>query len=339
MDGLVLDRLYLARKAKLRYVTDDEPGIIRRRRGRGFSYAHEGGEAANAAERGRIEALVIPPAWQDLWICRHPEGHLQATGRDAAGRKQYLYHSQWELVRDEVKFDRMAGFGHELPTLRTRLTADLRQRRMGHAKVVALAVAVLDRTLIRVGNHRYATDNGSFGLTTMKGEHVDISGREVLFSFQSKGGASHEVLLDDTRLSGLLKQCQELDGQTLFAYVDEGGEVASVTSEDVNSYLRAHMGEFTAKDFRTWGASAHLTGFLGGLKAGQSTQRQVILDAIDSAAEALGNSRAVCRDSYIHPQVLADFESGLLGATWSRTRTGRRMARAERVLARLFGGP
>ncbi len=326
----------MAEKARLRYVTDEVRGIRRRRRGRGFSYSQDDGSQVSEADRERIAALAVPPAWDEVWICSHALGHIQATGRDTAGRKQYRYHTLWEQVRDEAKFDRMLAFGEQLPTLRNRLASDLAQQQPGHGKVVALAVAVLDRTLIRVGNHRYATENGSFGLTTMKSEHADITGKAVQFSFAAKGGANLEIGLDDPRLSELIKQCQELDGQTLFSYADATGVIASITSEDVNQYLRSTMGNVSAKDFRTWGGSAHVVRCLADRRSVEQVPEQAVHEAVDSAAEALGNSRPVCLRSYIHPEVVASFQKGTLTATWFRTRSGRYMARSERVLVRIL---
>ena len=327
----------LAERARLHYVSDDEPGLSRRRRGTGFSYTGVDGKPVGEADRARISSLVIPPAWTDVWISRDERSHLQATGRDAAGRKQYIYHPEWEEVRDEAKFDRMGPFGHALPRLRKRIQEDLRQRGLPHEKVVALATAMLDQTLIRIGNKYYNDQNGSFGLTTLQSDHAEIDGKLITLSFKGKGGVEQVVALEDARLASLMSQCQDLSGQHLFSYTSGDG-VAAVSSSDVNEYLRNVTGEdFSAKDFRTWGASALATAHLG--QAGPPdgiTDGQIVLDAIDVAAEALGNTRAVARGSYVHPIVFEAYQSGDLQRAWTQSRTGRFMKRPERALFRLL---
>jgi DNA topoisomerase I len=335
---MVIDSGILAERARLRYVSDGEPGIIRRRRGKGFSFAAADGSAIGESERLRISALVIPPAWTEVWICDDERGHLQATGRDAAGRKQYIYHPDWDEVRDEAKFDRLGPFGRALPKLRARIQQDLGQRGLPHRKVVALATAVLDQTLIRVGNKCY-TQNGALGLTTLGTENAEIDGNVIKLSFTGKGGVDHVVALEDARLAALMSRCQDLSGQHLFSYTADD-EVAAVTSNDVNEYLRSITGdEFSAKDFRTWGASALATAHLGQSgRAGGATDDQVILAAVDVAAEALGNTRAVCRASYIHPVIADAYVSGDLHRAWTQSRSGRLMKRPERALSRLLTG-
>jgi DNA topoisomerase I len=327
----------LADRARLRYVSDDEPGISRRKRGKGFSFTGPDGNAVVEADRERISTLVIPPAWTDVWICQDERGHLQATGRDAAGRKQYIYHPDWEEVRDEAKFDRLEPFGRVLPRLRKQIREDLRQHGLPHRKIVALATAMLDQTLIRIGNKVYSDQNGSFGLTTLQADHAEIDGSLIRLTFTGKGGVDQVVALEDARLAALMARCQELAGQHLFSYSADD-EVAAVTSNDVNDYLRSVTGdEFSAKDFRTWGASALATSHLG--QAGPPdgvTDDQVILDAIDVAAEALGNTRAVCRTSYIHPVVSEAYASGDLHQAWIKSRSGPFMKRPESTLRRLL---
>jgi DNA topoisomerase-1 len=333
----MIDPGILAKRARLRYVSDEEPGISRRKRGKGYSLLGPDGNAAVEVDRARISGLAIPPAWTAVWICQDERGHLQATGRDAAGRKQYIYHSDWDEVRDEAKFDRLEPFGQALPRLRKHYQADLRQRGLTHGKVVALATALLDRTLIRIGNQYYTDQNGSFGLTTLGVEHAEIEGSTIRLSFDGKGGVEQEVELKDARLAALVSQCQELSGQHLFSYSTDDS-VAAVTSNDVNDYLRNVTGDdFSAKDFRTWGASSLATAHLGqaGVPDGNSDD-QVILEAVDLAAQALGNTRAVCRASYIHPIVSDAYISGDLHRAWTRSRSGPLMKRPENALRRLL---
>ncbi len=327
----------LAERARLRYVSDEEPGITRRKRGKGYSFLGPDGSTVNEGDRSRISALVIPPAWTDVWICTDERGHIQATGRDAAGRKQYIYHTAWEEVRDEAKFDRMGPFGKALPRLRKQIQNDLRQHGLPHSKVVALATAVLDQTLVRIGNKSYHDQNGSFGLTTLESDHAEIDGSLIKLSFTGKGGVEQVVALEDARLAALMSRCQDLSGQHLFSYSADD-RIAAVTSNDVNDYLRSVTGdEFSAKDFRTWGASALAADHLGrtGPPDGDSDDR-VILEAIDLAAEALGNTRAVCRTSYIHPVVADAYTSGDLHHAWLKSRSGRFMNRPESALMRLL---
>ena len=326
----------IADLAELRYVNDQEPGMTRRRHGRGFVYLRHDGTVVPVEIKERIKGLVIPPAWSDVWICNDPSGHVQATGRDDAGRKQYIYHPEWVRVRDEVKFDRMLPFGRRLTRLRKGIEIDLSQRGLPRTKVLALAVAILDQTLIRVGNNRYTRENGSFGLTTITNEHADVSGSEVQLSFVAKGGFQSEVALENPLLADLVSRCQDLGGQSLFTYRDPGGEVASVRSEDINSYLGMATGlEVTAKDFRTWGASALLTDRLGPKTAAEHSERE-LLAAIDDAADALGNTRAVARASYLHPAVSHSFENGSLAQIWQGSRGGRWLSRGESALLKVL---
>jgi DNA topoisomerase I len=333
----MIDHGTLAERAQLRYVSDDEPGIARRRRGKGFSFHLPDGNGIDDADRLRIASLAIPPAWIDVWICQDDRGHLQATGRDAAGRKQYIYHADWDEARDEAKFDRLGPFGQALPRLRKRIQEDLRLGGLPHTKVVALATAVLDKTLIRIGNQSYSKQNGSYGLTTLENAHAEIDGNVIQLSFTGKGGVEQIVDLEDARLAALMSRCQELSGQHLFSYAVKDG-VSAVTSSDVNDYVRTVTGEdFTAKDFRTWGASALATAHLGQVGPPDGdTDDQTILEAVDLAAEALGNTRAVCRDSYIHPIVADSYVSGELHKAWLQSRTGRFMKRPERALSKLL---
>lgn len=320
----------LAIEAGLRYVHDDEIGSRRIRRGKGFSHVDRNGAPVDDDRRGWIESLAIPPAWNDVWICGDDSGHILATGTDRAGRKQYIYHPIWQEVRDEVKFERMGEFGRRLHRLRRAVDTDLRRRELPRAKVVALAVAVLDRTLIRVGHRRYAEENGAHGLTTLTPEHVAVEGHHVHLEFEGKGGGEHILAFRDRRLANLIACCQELSGQTLFSYESPAGP-AAIASGDVNDYLAATMGSrFTAKDFRTWGASATVVSELVG-----NGGADALLVAIDAAAERLGNTRSVLRDSYLHPAVAAAYRAGHLSEAWRRSRRGRWLDRSESTLNRV----
>jgi DNA topoisomerase-1 len=329
-----------AEEAGLRYVTDAEPGIRRRRRGRGFSYHAPDGSLLNGSTKERIGSLVIPPAWRDVWICRDRNGHLQATGRDDRGRKVYLYHPRWREVRDGHKFAQLADFGRALPDLRRQIDADLGLRGMPLRRVVALVVRLLDDSLVRVGNPEYEADNETYGLTTLRRRHVSVTGSTVAFEFVGKSGVEHDVSVSDRRLAAMVRRCHELDGKRLFSYVEDGC-VCDVTSSDVNEYLQQAVGPGTsAKDFRTWGASALATGTLAELGP-PADDKQADADALvafDRAASALGNTRAVVRSAYVHPTVPESHRDGSLAEVWRRARGGERMDRAERTLLRLIEG-
>jgi DNA topoisomerase I len=258
---------------------------------------------------------VIPPAWTDVWICPDPRGHLQATGRDARGRKQYRYHPRWREVRDEDKYGRLAEFGRALPAIRRRIARDLRRRGLPREKVLAAVVALLETTFIRVGNDEYARTNNSYGLTTMRDAHVRVSGSKVRFLFRGKSGVRHELELDDRRLARIVRQCRDLPGQELFQYLDERGAVVDVGSEDVNEYLKAITGTaFTSKDFRTWAGTVLAATLLCDEEPSTSATagKRVIARAIDEVARRLGNTRAVCRKSYVHPAVIDAYLDGTI---------------------------
>ena len=300
----------------LRYATDARPGITRRRSGRGFSYRDPDGALIRDREQlARIRALAIPPAWTDVWICPWPNGHLQASGRDARGRKQYRYHPRWSERRGTDKFDRMLAFAKALPRIRERCDADLELRGLPREKVLAGIVRLLESTLIRVGNDEYARLNRSFGLTTLRDRHAAIEGISIRFRFTGKSGLRHEVGLRDRRLARLVRRCQELPGQELFQYVDEEGEVRDVASDDVNGYIReASGGDFTAKDFRTWAGTVLAYRALRALQPGdgdRAAQRNVV-QAIRQTADRLGNTPAVARGSYVHPAVLEAYLDGAI---------------------------
>ena len=329
------EMLEAAADAGLRYVVDAEPGIRRQRRGRGFSYTAASGRPVGAADRERIDSLAIPPAWTDVWICADPRGHLQATGRDARGRKQYRYHPRWSEVRDGAKFDRLADFGAALPELRSTLSDDLSRPGLPRRKVEALVVALLDRTLIRVGNDEYRRQNGSFGLTTLEADHVEVTGATIEFCFNGKGGREHTTRVRDRRLARAVRSCHELGGRELFTYLDPTGEVVRVDSADCIGYLSSVMGAgTTVKYFRTWGASVTALGSL--IDAGDDVGEADIVTAVDAAAERLGNTRAVCRRAYVHPLLTTDLDPARLSESWKRSRATATMTRPERALLHLL---
>ncbi|HEY8059462.1 MAG TPA: hypothetical protein VID94_11950 [Acidimicrobiales bacterium] len=325
--------------ARLAYTTDVEPGFRRRRRGRGFSYEAPAGGTVEPAVRDWIESLAIPPAWTDVWICTRRNGHLLATGRDARGRKQYRYHPRWRAVRDEDKFDQLLEFAGALPDLRKAVEVDLRRRTMDRDRVVAIVVRLLDETLVRVGNAEYAEDNGSYGLTTLRRDHAAITQRRVVFCFEGKGGHENEIAVSDPGLARAVRRCHELGGQELFAFERADGEVVDLTSTHVNDYLRSKTGlDISAKVFRTWGGTVVAAGHLARLGSGDG-DRDVearVLEAIDTAAEALGNTRAVCRASYVHPVVLEAYQEGTMAEVWDRVRQGAQLTRAERLVVELL---
>ena len=305
-----------AKEAGLRYTSDDRPGIRRRKRGRSFQYIDPDGRTiSDPDERARINALAIPPAWTDVWICPSPNGHLQATGRDARGRKQYRYHPRWREVRDEIKYGRMIAFGEALPKIRRRVDRDIARRSLSKPRVVATVVRLLDETSIRVGNDEYARENNSFGLTTMRKRHVDVEGSRIMFRFRGKGGKLSDVDVRDPRVARVLRRCEGLPGQHLFQYIDDDGDVQDVDSDDVNDYLREVTGEnFTAKDFRTWSGTVLAAWALEELgEAGSPTQaKRQVVRAVESVAKELGNTPAVSRSSYVHPQVIETHLEGNL---------------------------
>jgi len=259
--------------------------------------------------------LAIPPAWEAVWICPYPNGHLQATGFDARGRKQYLYHPDWRAVRDETKFHHLIEFARALPVIRKRVTRDLRLRGLSRTKVLATVVRLLEETCIRVGNPEYARDNESFGLSTLRNRHVDVRGAELQFQFRGKSGKMHRVRFADKRLARIVKDCQDLPGYELFEYIDDDEKIGVVTSGDVNDYLREISGQnFTAKDFRTWAGTVHAAKALAEFHRDDDSQptKAILLQAIDRVAQKLGNTRAVCRRAYIHPAIIAAYHEGIL---------------------------
>lgn len=310
-----------AKEAGLRYVSDTRPGIRREMGPLGFKYISTTGRVIrNKAEITRINKLAIPPAWKHVWICPDPRGHIQATGRDAKGRKQYRYHAQWRSSRDETKYDRMIAFADTLPKIRRRTTADLGKAGLPREKVLATVVQLLEKSLIRVGNDEYAKKNRSFGLTTMRSSHVAVRGSKVKFEFKGKSGVKHSVDVDNKRLARIVKACQDLPGQELFQYLDDDRKRRDVDSGDVNAYLKEITGcDFTAKDFRTWAGTVLACTALQEFEEfeSQSQAKKNVLQAIEAVAGIMGNTRAVCRKSYIHPAVLDAYMDGSMLETLS----------------------
>jgi len=304
-----------AQAAGLRYVTDRSPGIRRKRFGKGFVYFDPNGKRiTDADEIKRIRALVLPPAWTDVWICPTANGHIQVTGRDARGRKQYRYHPKYRAIRDDTKFDRMLAFSRLLPAIRERVDKDLARPGLPREKVLATVVRLLEKTRIRVGNDEYARDNQSYGLTTFRSDHVEVTGSTLRFEFRGKSGKEHSVEVTDKRIARIVLRCQSLPGEELFQYVDEDEKRQSVDSGDINQYLKEISGaEVTAKDFRTWAGTVIAALALSELGPAptRGERKANILRALDEVARRLGNTRAVCRKYYVHPALLAAYERGI----------------------------
>ena len=332
------DPIESARLAGLRYVSEIGPGIRRRRAGRGFVYLNDHGRVRDSDTLARIRSLVIPPAWREVWICPSPDGHIQASGRDARGRKQYRYHLRWRAVRDETKYTRMLAFARALPRIRARVDADLARRGLPREKVLATIVRLLETTRVRVGNEEYARANRSFGLTTLRDRHVEVAGPEVRFQFRGKGGKEHAVGVRDPHVARIIRHLQDLPGQELFQYLDEDGARRSIDSGEVNAYLREVSGEdFTANDFRTWAGTvlcALALAAAGAASSGRQSKRNVVR-AIAEVAAQLGNTPAISRKCYVHPALLEAYTQGLTIRVPERTDAegvvlaflGRRLAR------------
>jgi DNA topoisomerase-1 len=311
-----IDHVAAAKAARLRYVTDEKAGISREKYRESFRYLDADGKQINDEdELERIQALGIPPAWTDVWICPYPNGHIQATGRDAKGRKQYRYHARWTDRRNLLKFSRMIAFGETLPDMRKQVEKDLKLSGLAREKVLATIVELLDTTRIRIGNQEYAKSNQSYGLTTMRDKHVEVSGSTLKFHFRGKSGKDHTVDVQDKRLARIVQRCKDVPGHELFQYVDDDGARHAVTSTDVNAYLRDISGQdFTAKDFRTWG------GTMLAILAFQECEpcetfaqaKKNVTATVKRVAEELGNTPAVCRKYYVHPLVLEAYQDGSL---------------------------
>ncbi len=305
-----------ARQAGLRYVSCTEPGIARVKRGSGFVYRLPSGKPVQQpSELQRIAQLALPPAWHNVWICQDPRGHLLATGIDARGRKQYRYHPRWRRTRDEAKFNDLLGFAERLPRLRRRLAHDLALPRLGRHKVLATVVSLMARTAVRVGNERYVSENGSYGLTTLLDRHAVIGGGKVEFSFKGKGGKPYRTSVRDSRLASIVKRCRDIPGQRLFQYIDEDGAYETLTSSDVNDYLKRVTGiEVTAKTFRTWSATLLALSELRALPraASEAAIKRQVNAMLAAVAGHLGNTPAICRKSYVDPRVIESYVLGKL---------------------------
>jgi DNA topoisomerase I len=329
-----------AANGELVYSSDVQPGIRRRRTGAGFAYVGAHGRPVREEETlARIRKLAIPPAYRDVWICPRADGHLQATGYDARGRKQYRYHPRWRAVRDEDKFRRMLQFGCALPRIHRRIAADLRLPGMPRAKVLATVVRLLETTLIRVGNEQYARENGSFGLTTLRNRHVAVRGDVIRFEFRGKHGLRHSVTVADPRAAAVVRRCRDLPGQELFEYIDGSGVRRDVTSSDVNDYLKEITGEpYTAKDFRTWYATINALAELAGLDFRSAREAKLHLKTmLETVSSRLGNTPTMCRKCYVHPAVVDAFLAGEL-RNGASVRTNQR-AQLLRLLRRISAPP
>jgi DNA topoisomerase I len=312
----LFDPVAAAKAASLRYVSDKRPGITRERTESGFTYRNpDGSEVTDEKTLDRIKSLAIPPAWEGVWICRVPNGHLQAVGRDARGRKQYRYHPRWRVVRDEAKYSKMLLFGRVLPEIRQHVEEDLAKPGLPREKVLAAIVRLLETTLARVGNEEYAKSNKSFGLTTLRNRHVKVEGNRLTFDFRGKHGIKHHIDLQNRKLARIVKRCREIPGQELFQYLDEEDQPRAVGSEDVNGYLREISGEdITAKDFRTWAATNLAALALQELEAydSQAVAKKNVVQAVEAVSKMLGNTPAICRKCYIHPAIFDGYLDGSL---------------------------
>jgi DNA topoisomerase-1 len=306
----------VAKSAGLRYVNDGVAGITREPDGEAFRYRAPGGAVIDDAPTlARIKALAIPPAWTDVWICKLANGHVQATGRDARGRKQYRYHPRWRSVRDDVKYERMLSFGKALPAIRRRVDAALRLPGLPREKVLATIVHLLQATMMRIGNEEYARTNKSFGLTTLRARHVRIDGKAVQFRFRGKSGVFHDVTVEDKRVARIIARIRDLPGQDLFQYLDDDGTPRAIGSADVNDYLRDISGEdYTAKDFRTWSGTVLAALALNAFEQfdSETQARKNIVRAIESVAERLGNTPTICRKCYVHPAIIEAYLDGTI---------------------------
>jgi len=302
--------------AGLRYVSDQAPGISRRRKGANFIYYNKEQKIIkDAAELKRLRSLAIPPAWKNVWICARSNGHLQATGFDVKGRKQYKYHPKWREVRDEAKFERLLSFGEFLPKIRARVDEDMRRPDLSREKVLATIVRLLEISLIRIGNEEYAKENQSFGLTTMRNRHAKIEKSTVRFRFRGKSGKQHSVEVSDRRVTRIVEKCQDLPGQHLFEYEEDNGDISSIGSEDVNDYLQKIAGQpFTAKDFRTWAGTVLAAVALGKMEEVdvETVRKKNVITAIEAVAGLLGNTVTICRKCYIHPAIPTGYLNGTL---------------------------
>ncbi|WP_025873105.1 DNA topoisomerase IB [Methylobacillus glycogenes] len=341
-DELHGDMLLSAKSAKLRYMQDSSPGLGRKRAAKGFRYIDSEGKPVRDADvLARIKALAIPPAWREVWICPHAHGHLQATGIDARGRKQYRYHAKWRKVRDQAKFEHMVDFALHLPLIRERVAQDLARPGLNMHKVLALVVALLEQTMIRVGNDEYARSNQSFGLTTLRNRHVDIKGGSLVFHFKGKSRVEHAIELQNARLARLVRRIKELPGQALFQYLDEDGQRHAVSSTEVNDYLKEISGrDYSAKDFRTWSGTVHTFMALSACEpsANDSEAKKNVMAAVTAAARKLGNTPTICRKCYVHPAIIETYLLGKAFAAGTGEDEREQLALAEKKVLELLQG-
>ena len=299
--------------ADLIYVSNSDPGILRLRKGKTFEYFYKDKKLTSEKHLQRIQTLVIPPAWEHVWICKDANGHIQCTGIDARGRKQYRYHPLWQKSRNESKFSRLTAFGNALVKLRKQIASDLNRKKLSEEKVIATVLALMDATHIRVGSSLYEKTNKSYGLTTLKDRHVEISGDSLQFAFVGKKGIKHTISLQNKRLARIVKQCRDIPGKELFQYYDDDGNRQPIDSGKVNAYIREHTGDsFSTKDLRTWSGSVHaLRGFLeSGSAENQTVRKKITVEVLDMVSEQLGNTRTVCKKYYVHPRILQLYEAG-----------------------------
>ncbi|ARP88152.1 DNA topoisomerase IB [Bordetella genomosp. 9] len=321
--------------AGLKYVDDRGPGITRKPDGDGFAYYFpDGKRVRDPKEIARINALVIPPAYTDVWICPDPAGHIQATGRDARGRKQYRYHPSWHAVRDANKYEQLSAFALALPRIRRKVERDVRGPGMSHDRVVAVVVRLLETTLVRIGSPAYARDNGSYGLTTLRRRHTTVAGNRIRFRFKGKSGVEHDVTVNDRRIAAVVKRCMEITGHELFSYRDEDGKVRTVDSGAVNDYLReAGQADFTAKHYRTWAGSVLALAELRKRPwTSQTEAKRIVVEVVKGVARRLGNTPTVCRQCYIHPRIIEDYLAGTLPPLKAAPPTPRGLDAEERRL-------
>lgn len=335
----------LIKVAELYYVDEQALGFKRHRRGQGFIYVSTSGKYISSPRQlKRFESLVIPPAWTDVWICSKASGHIQVTGRDDRGRKQYIYHPKWEKIRDIKKFGQMVLFSEVLPRIRAQVNKDLRRRKLSREKAIALVIHLLEETLIRVGNREYKRDNETFGLTTLSKNHLDIEGSNLFFIFKGKGGKQRKVNIKNRRLANIMKKFQELPGQELFGYLNEEGEYQSMDSGDVNEYLRNITGmDITAKYFRTWGGTVIMASelFNSGPSESMAEEKRIIVKAVKQVANILGNTASICRKYYIHPEIIEAYKDKTLFTVMKKelkktTKSSHKLNSEERAVAQLL---
>ncbi len=328
-----------AKAANLRYVHDSQPGLKRQRHGKKFRYLDmDGKPIKDASHIARIKSLAIPPAWTEVWICTSANGHIQATGRDAKGRKQYRYHPQWRELRDEIKYENMVNFGIHLPLIRKKVARDLAKPGLSREKVMATIISLLENTMIRIGNDEYANHNNSYGLTTLRNRHLKVNGAELVFHFLGKSKVEHRISLHDAKLARIVKQIKDLPGQELFQYLDSDGQRHKIGSADVNEYLQQITGEhYTAKDFRTWAGTLQTTIALAKSQRFETIAqaKSNLILAINAAAKKLGNTPTICKKCYVHPRIIQSYMNGEFSTFVESVESGKPESRTEHGLSRM----